>query len=98
MSEGAGVMRSEKSLQVTLTTLQQLGTRQTQIPGVDAWEVSNLYILATAIVRSALERKESRGSHWRIDFPETSPDWEKRILQKLDREGVWSSSLLEVKK
>lgn len=98
MSEGAGVMRSEKSLTVTLTTLQQLGTRQTQIPGVDAWEVSNLYILATAIVRSALERLESRGSHWRTDYPETSPNWEKRILQRLDRDGLWSSSFVEVVK
>jgi len=96
MSEGAGVMRSEKSLTVTLTTLQQLGTRQTQIPGVDAWEVSNLHMLATAIVRSALEREESRGSHWRTDYPLTSPAWEKRILQRLDKEGAWSSSLVEV--
>ena len=98
MSIGAGVMRSEKSLTVTLTTLQQLGMRQTHIPGVDAWEVSNLHMLATAIVRSALERQESRGSHWRTDYPLTSPMWEKRILQRLDKEGEWSSSLMEVTK
>ena len=98
MSEGAGVMRSEKSLKATLATLEQLGTRRTDKPGVDAWEVSNLYYLATAIVRSALQRQESRGSHWRSDFPETNPDWEKRIIQRLDKSGIWSSTLQAVKK
>ena len=96
MSEGAGVMRSEKSLRATLATLEQLGSRHTDQPGVDAWEVSNLYFLATAIVRSALERHESRGSHWRSDYPETSAYWQKRIIQRLDESGAWSSSLEEI--
>jgi L-aspartate oxidase len=96
MSEGAGVMRSEKSLKATLATLQQLGSRHTEKPGVDAWEVSNLYFLATAIVRSALERCESRGSHWRSDFLETKVEWEKRIIQQLDLAGNWSSKKIEI--
>jgi L-aspartate oxidase len=97
MSEGAGVMRSEKSLKATLATLQQLSTHRTNQPGVDAWEVSNLYYLATAIVRSALERHESRGSHWRSDFPDTDKKWQLRIVQQLDKSGNWSSTQLEVK-
>jgi len=96
MSEGAGVMRSEKSLKSALATLQQLGTHRTKTPAVDAWEVSNLYFLATAIVRSALERKESRGSHWRSDFLETDKLWERRIIQQLDKLGNWTSSEQEV--
>ena len=96
MSEGAGVMRSEKSLKATLSTLQQLGTRRSSKPGVDAWEVSNLHFLATAIVRSALLREESRGSHWRNDFPETSKKWHKRIIQRLDKSGAWSSNQVAV--
>ena len=96
MSQGAGVMRSEKSLKATLSTLQQLGTRRSDKPGVDAWEVSNLYFLAMAIVRSAILRQESRGSHWRSDFPETSEEWHKRIVQRLDKSGLWSSSQVAV--
>lgn len=96
MSDGAGVMRSGKSLQSTLAILQQLGGRQTAVPGVEAWEVSNLYFLAIALVRSALERHESRGSHWRSDYPEISTEWEQRIIQKLDKSGKWSSTLLAV--
>jgi len=92
MSEGAGVMRSAKSLKATLATLEQLGKRQVREPGVDAWEVSNLYFLATAIVRSALERHESRGSHWRSDYPETSEEWKVRIVERLDMDGTWSTT------
>jgi L-aspartate oxidase len=89
MSEGAGVMRSEKSLRATLATLAQLGTHASEKPDVNAWEVSNLFFLATAIVRSALERKETRGSHWRSDFPESSNEWKVRIIQKLLSDGNW---------
>lgn len=96
MSEGAGVMRSAKSLKATLATLEQLGKRKAVAQGVDAWEVSNLYFLATAIVRSALERVESRGSHWRTDFSETSKEWEVRIIQRLMADGTWESSRVEV--
>jgi L-aspartate oxidase len=92
MSEGAGVMRSAKSLKATLATLEQLGKRQVREPGVDAWEVSNLYFLATAIVRSALERHESRGSHWRSDYPERSEEWKVRIVERLDMAGTWSTT------
>jgi len=92
MSEGAGVMRSEKSLQATLATLDQLSKRTITTPDVNAWEVSNLYFLAVAIVRSALERQETRGSHWRSDFPDTSEQWQLRIIEKLASDGSWSTT------
>ena len=96
MSQGAGVMRSENSLKETLSVLEQLASMQSSQPCIEAWESTNLYLLAKAIVRSALERTESRGSHWRTDFPETSQDWHKRIIQELDKKGNWSSHLEEV--
>ena len=98
MTEGAGVLRSEKSLLSTLKQLELLGTRRSTTPCIEAWEVSNLYLLAVAIVRSALERKESRGSHWRSDFPDTSDLWQKRIIQKFGIDGTWATSEIAVKK
>ena len=97
MSEGAGVMRSEESLNETLATLNQLASRTSTEPRIEAWEVSNLHLLATAIVRGALERRESRGSHWRSDFPNTDPHWHKRVVQKYDVKGNWSVRFAEVK-
>jgi L-aspartate oxidase len=96
MTEGAGVLRSEKSLRETLKQLEQLGGRRSTQPCIEAWEVSNLYLLAVAIVRSALEREESRGSHWRSDFPETSDNWHKRIVQNFGIDGNWKTSKIEV--
>lgn len=96
MSEGAGVMRSEKSLQATLATLAQLGTHQSTRPDVAAWEASNLFFLAQAIVRSALTRKESRGSHWRSDYLQTEPQWQVRVIQNLHPDGTWHTHTEEV--
>jgi L-aspartate oxidase len=96
MSKGASVVRSEKSLKETATTLEKLKDASTIYANLDAWETTNLYLLATAIVRSALERTESRGSHWREDFPHTSESWTKRIHQSLSQSGQWRSTTEEV--
>jgi L-aspartate oxidase len=96
MSRGAAVVRSEDSLQETLAILTKLGTAESIYPSVEAWETTNLLLLATAIVRSALERRESRGSHFRVDFPDSSSDWLKRINQSINQQGRWSSSTEEV--
>ena len=98
MSQGAGVMRSAQSLSETLTTLQQLASHTSYKPCIEAWEVSNLYLLATAIARAALEREETRGSHWRSDFPESNNNWAKRIVQSYDSNGNWLSKFAEVNK
>jgi L-aspartate oxidase len=91
-------MRSAQSLTETLATLKQLSTHTSDKPCIEAWEVSNLYLLATAIAQAALKRQETRGSHWRSDFPESSQDWVKRIVQSYDREGTWLAKFDEVRK
>ena len=91
MTQGAGVMRSEESLKETLGILFELSKRKSDAPAIASWEATNLYLLALAIVRAALERQESRGSHWRSDHPHTSSDWQLRIVQDLDRDGHWHS-------
>ncbi len=90
MSKGAGVERSAKSLKDTLLILEQLGTHQSMSPRIESWEVSNLYLLAVAIVRAAIERTETRGSHWRSDYPESSDVWRKHIIQSINQEGTWN--------
>jgi L-aspartate oxidase len=43
-----------------------------------------------------LIRQETRGSHWREDFPETSTAWEKRIVQQIDEVGNWATEYAQV--
>jgi len=96
MSAGAGVLRSADSLQRTLDELAEIAKNESSEPCVEAWETTNLYQLAVAVVRSALAREETRGSHWREDFPEMLSEWSKRIHQHMDQEGNWSQSTEKV--
>ena len=97
MSRGAGVLRSSDSLVETNSELTRIGDRTSDIPCVEAWETTNLFQLAQAILKAALIRQETRGSHWRADFPETSDLWRKRIIQRLDAQGNWHTQYQEVK-
>lgn len=92
MSKGAGVLRSALSLHGAEQDLKEIAAQTSTDPCVEAWETTNLFQLAEAIVRSALLREETRGSHWREDFPAQRSVWSQRILQRVDREGNWSTS------
>ena len=96
MSRGAGVLRSSDSLLKTSSDLTRIEDRKSSEPCVEAWETTNLFQLAQAILKAALIRQETRGSHWREDFPQTSDLWKKRIVQQLDQSGYWMSGYQEV--
>ncbi|MEW6027596.1 MAG: L-aspartate oxidase [Planctomycetota bacterium] len=44
------------------------------------WEVQNMLILARLVTRSALLRQESRGVHYRTDYPKTIAKWQKHTV------------------
>ena len=96
MSRGAGVLRSSDSLLKTSADLTRIEDRRSSEPCVEAWEATNLFQLAQAILKAALIRQETRGSHWREDFPESSNLWRKRIVQQLDQSGAWTTGYQEV--
>ncbi len=98
MSRGAGVLRSSDSLVATNEDLARIQSHTSTTPCVEAWETTNLFQLAQAITRASLIRQETRGSHWREDFPEKSVLWLKRIVQKLNTTGLWQTQYQEVNK
>ena len=97
MSRGAGVLRSADSLIATSNDLSRIESRTSTVACVEAWETTNLFQLANTILRAALIRQETRGSHWREDFPHQSNDWHKRIVQQMDQRGQWRTEYQEVK-
>ena len=97
MSRGAGVIRTKTSLEETRNALSELGSRSSTKPCVEAWEATNLYHLAMVIVTSALIREETRGSHWREDFPNESELWLRRIVESMDASGNLTQRFSEVK-
>jgi L-aspartate oxidase len=70
MTAGAGVLRTADSLKATDVTLTDLRAEPGGEPGLEAWETTNLHMVAAALVAGALARQETRGSHWREDFPQ----------------------------
>jgi L-aspartate oxidase len=75
MTERAGVLRSGPGLLAAADALRKIGDEQSTTPSLAAWEATNLHTLATALVTAAALRTETRGSHWRDDYPEPSQDW-----------------------
>jgi len=64
-----GILRSGKDLADAIKQLQALELPKSQKPGRAEHELRNLHALALLIARSGLAREESRGSHYRSDFP-----------------------------
>ena len=55
----------------------------------EALELENMLKVAEAIVFSALQREESRGAHYRNDFPERNDEeWLKHSLVSATPEGL----------
>ena len=75
MTDRAGVLRSGPGLEIAAEELRKIGDQPGTRPEVSAWEATNLHLLASALVVSALARAETRGSHWREDYPVSSDAW-----------------------
>jgi fumarate reductase flavoprotein subunit len=85
MESGAGIYRSEALLQETCRILADLRTRYRNVQLQDRSNVFNTDLIqilelgcmldvAEALAHSALQRKESRGSHQRLDYPARDDD------------------------
>ncbi len=52
------------------------------------WELQNMLCTAQMMARSALARTESRGVHFRIDFPEMNDaQWRRHLTIRLNEDG-----------
>ena len=67
--------------------LGALADKPAREPGTDAWETTNLLTLAGALVDAAGLRQETRGSHWREDFPDRDDDALGRPRRRHARRG-----------
>lgn len=99
MSHHAGIMRSESGLREGLEKIRDLKERSGNMaitgplhfnPGWTlVFDVHNMITLAETIFLGALARKESRGAHWRTDFPDELPEEGKHnIVQTLVNDTV----------
>jgi len=71
MTEHAGVLRSETGLREAASRLALVSGATSETPNTSAWETTNLLTISSVLVEAARVREETRGSHWREDFPGT---------------------------
>jgi L-aspartate oxidase len=90
MSANAGVLRSGGGLAAAAAGLADLGRQECDKPDAAAWQATNLHLVASALVGAALARQETRGSHWRDDFPQPSGAWRGHLITSLGNSGLSS--------
>ena len=85
MWSGVGIFRNEqvmKSAQENIVKLSKEFNREDKCLSKDEYELRNMLIAAELIVRSALNRKESRGAHYRVDYLNTNEVCEHSLIVK----------------
>jgi L-aspartate oxidase len=87
MTRGAGVLRTAAGLAETQAVLAELAARPIR-RGNEGWELTNLLTVASALVRAAALREETRGCHWREDYPQAEESWRGHLLARLADGGV----------
>lgn len=69
MWRNVGIMRTGKELAEAIKQLEAIEHPKCEKPGRSGHELRNLHTLGVVMTRAALAREESRGSHYRSDFP-----------------------------
>jgi L-aspartate oxidase len=74
MWEKVGLLREERGLSSAVATIASLEDRL----GETRSEAANLVTVGGLVARAARSRRESRGSHFRLDHPNADPAWQRR--------------------
>lgn len=85
MWNNVGILRDEKGLLEALEKVCLLSKkfpRSVKCLNKEEYEFKNMLVVAKLIIRSALQRKESRGAHYRSDFQNTLEDCNHSIITK----------------
>jgi len=100
MTLGAGVTRTAESLAGAIATLSAVRmdaatpTAHSSVgdhyalPQAAEWEATNIHQVALALAGAALRRQESRGGHFRADFPARSEEWLRRVVIRMAPDGT----------
>src|SRR5436309_3138451 len=85
----AGLFRTREALQDAVAWFDanyvaaRSGMLNNASPDADAWRRFNLLTVARLIARAALRREESRGAHFRADFPERDDlHWKVHLIEQ----------------
>lgn len=99
MWHNVAIIRRKEGLQSALNDIHLIREKMARmnIPEVhgynqhllDALELENMVLIAELVTRSAILREESRGAHYRADFPTTKDEWKKSIVLNKNRNETY---------
>jgi L-aspartate oxidase len=87
MTRHAGIRRSGHGMDAAANALDRLTQSATNTTAA-SYDAANRWTAAAAIVAAATARRESRGCHWRADYPTARQDPGHHIEVRLDSSGV----------
>ncbi len=90
MWERVGILRERSSLERAITEFEQIASAKLSTTS------RNFVTLALLVSRAALWREESRGGHFRTDFPEQKDEWRVHSIQRKGAE-IGSSGQIDIK-
>jgi L-aspartate oxidase len=79
MYSNVGLVRNESGLREALRRIDELAVQ----PNDGTGELRNLLVVGRLIAEAALARRESRGSHYRSDYPQSDEAFAKRSFTRL---------------
>ena len=95
MWQHAGLVRSGDGLRAALNELDQLAMKfGDPMPERASIELANMICVASLVARASLEREESRGAHFRTDFPDLDDaHWQHHIVLRCESGDCASSEI-----
>ena len=93
VQDGPGVIRSAAGLMAAAQALAGVPTAAHLVPGAlvqpqpAEWETTNIHQVGTVLTATALERPETRGGHYREDFPLPDDAWRLRLVATVGPDG-----------
>jgi L-aspartate oxidase len=81
-----GIIRSGRELEETCDRLGRVPIQAAPRPNRALFELRSMHAVVSLIARSALARQESRGAHYRTDFPEKRAEFHKHSVVTKDHD------------
>lgn len=83
MWDHVGVVRDRSGLAAALAMLDEIASSHLQ----PSLPLGNALLVGRLIAHAALAREESRGGHFRSDFPQSDPSWQRHLSESIDPGG-----------